>query len=617
MDKFYKGYDDIAASASFKQRMVRTLQSETAEEPTVRIATGFRMKRRTFAAIFVAAVLVLTIGTAVAVGVSTVGRMKENTEQRLESTEAERYRDARVKAEQLVDDASYPHMVPLTETATVQDVSIALKTVEWDGDELLLTFWANSEQTGLVLEFANEFLQTDVHTQKILASYDAFCEIGMDARAFRLTFGGADYTPYYTDDFPVAAGYDENNDYVIRFFDLPEIPYGTQLTLSGTLYRCNEKGERLAEMGAFSIPFVFDYTAQMREADIERETQKILGMERTRDETQQANLDRLPEEAVQFEQTVGFTTFHDVTASENGILLGLTNTFGGEGMERFQYFCMNGYRVAEEELACEWDETLNRRTSVMLLPYYAQRQYLDSVLTIACVDISGQSTKTDDGWLMPDEYRQEVFVFRYDLNTGKVTLPKDDTERADWFTPRPLNTSNHALDPIRLESSVIDVVTDKQEQNGVAVCISRAAFNEDGTLDIFYQVENVASEVVAWETFPEEVRINGEPAPRYIFNAWDFNWKPFRLSDEQIAELLDIYSMEKIRWGIDSWKVVPAKRLDMYDGPITIEVLNWELYDLNKQGEREYIGRFSFTFTVDPADAVTLTTSNSEGLQKR
>ena len=44
----------------------------------------------------------------------------------------------------------------------------------------------------------------------------------------------------------------------------------------------------------------------------------------------------------------------------------------------------------------------------------------------------------------------------------------------------------------------------------------------------------------------------------------------------------------------------------MYDGPITIEIKNWKLYDLNKQGERVLIGTFSFTFTVDPADAYEL-----------
>ena len=66
MNKFYKGYDDIEASVAFKSRMVQTLQSETKAEPTVSIAPGRRMKRRTFVTVLVAATLLLAVGTAVA-----------------------------------------------------------------------------------------------------------------------------------------------------------------------------------------------------------------------------------------------------------------------------------------------------------------------------------------------------------------------------------------------------------------------------------------------------------------------------------------------------------------------------------------------------------------------
>ena len=39
MNKFYKGYDNIEASDTFKQRMVRTLQSETKAEQRWRSAS--------------------------------------------------------------------------------------------------------------------------------------------------------------------------------------------------------------------------------------------------------------------------------------------------------------------------------------------------------------------------------------------------------------------------------------------------------------------------------------------------------------------------------------------------------------------------------------------------
>ena len=65
MDKFYKGYDDIAASATFKQRMVRTLQSETKEE-SIETTGRLRFRAARIAAI-AAAVLVLAIGTVFAI----------------------------------------------------------------------------------------------------------------------------------------------------------------------------------------------------------------------------------------------------------------------------------------------------------------------------------------------------------------------------------------------------------------------------------------------------------------------------------------------------------------------------------------------------------------------
>lgn len=65
MNKFYKGYDSITASEPFKQRMVRTLQSETKGETATR-SLRLPIKRRTLAILIAAAILVLAIGTAAA-----------------------------------------------------------------------------------------------------------------------------------------------------------------------------------------------------------------------------------------------------------------------------------------------------------------------------------------------------------------------------------------------------------------------------------------------------------------------------------------------------------------------------------------------------------------------
>lgn len=65
MNKFYKGYDSIQASAAFKQRMVRTLQNEE-KTPERQRSGGFVIKKRTLAILIAAAIMVLAIGTAAA-----------------------------------------------------------------------------------------------------------------------------------------------------------------------------------------------------------------------------------------------------------------------------------------------------------------------------------------------------------------------------------------------------------------------------------------------------------------------------------------------------------------------------------------------------------------------
>lgn len=66
MNTLYKAYDDITASDAFKQRMVRTLQSEVAVEADDKKVVRFPVRKKTIAILIAAAVLVLTIGTAVA-----------------------------------------------------------------------------------------------------------------------------------------------------------------------------------------------------------------------------------------------------------------------------------------------------------------------------------------------------------------------------------------------------------------------------------------------------------------------------------------------------------------------------------------------------------------------
>ena len=624
MNKLYKGYDEIEASVAFKSRMVQTLQSETKAEPTVSIAPGRRMKRRTFVTVLVAATLLLAVGTAVAVGISTVGRMKENNEARIEMTEDARYQEARAEAIRRMNSVVWDYPVPLSETVALDDVTLTLKEASFDDvNELRLTFTAASEKTGMILTFDPSFLNDDLHSQRILDAYDTFCAIGADAIAFRLTVNGMDYAPYAWDDMTTAAGYGENDSFVMQFHDLPKIENGSELTLSGTLYRYDKQGNRIGEIGTFRIPFVYDFTDELREAEIDRLTRKIMEETEQSDAMQQAVLRPLPGEATPLnETTAAFTTFHDVTADERGILLGFTNNYvgeyGGEGSCSFQYFCIDGYLVNEERVAVDWAKDFTWETLLMRLPFYASRKNLPDVVTVAYVNYIGRSQKAPEGegWIPPETYDEAVFVFRYDLNTGAVTLPKDDAERDAWFTPPTANTEESIREVIsHSRYDVIDVQNVSDEQNGVPVQIHRIAFGQDGSLSIVYSAQNMACEVMTWETYPKEILLNGEPAERYFARDWNWTEEPYRLTDKQIADILDTYSMEKTRHIVHDFNLTPPKRLDMYDGPITVEIKDWDLYDLNKQGERVLVGTYSFTFTVDPADAYAFVGVPYEGIR--
>ena len=262
---------------------------------------------------------------------------------------------------------------------------------------------------------------------------------------------------------------------------------------------------------------------------------------------------------------------------------------------------MDGYDVADEELASEIAPDQQSATKLLRLPYYADRQYIGDVVTIGCVrSINKLIPLEPEGWMNSDEYEDTVFVFRYNLLTGEVTLPKDDAERDAWFTPHtfPMDNGDQVYS-FKGRYDVWDVEGVSDTQNGTTVRIGRVAFTPDGELCIVYRAENLACEVIAWETLPKAVTIDGVEVKAHRFLEED----GFRLADDRIAEILNTYDMSKTRWITDCWNMKLPKRRDMYDGPITIEIKDWELYDLNKQGEREYVGTFSFTFTIPVDDA--------------
>ena len=620
MNRFYKGYDDITASPAFKSHMVKMLQSAGKESASKR-SGGFVIKKRTLAILIAAAVLVLAIGTAAAVGISnsTAGKMKEASEDRLHQTEDERYQSARAYAENIVDTTKYD--TPIDGSAEVGDLKLSLVSALNDPQDLWIDFTLESETTGVVLTFDRAFLEGEPPAgQDYLSQHETFSAIGTDARDFRLTYDGKDYTPYYNDDYTIAAGYGESGSrsvFTLMFKTLPDaLPNGAELTLSGTLYRYDRDGNRIGEIGTFSIPFRYEETEEMREARIEEETQKILANSRENDEYRHDLVADLPDEATAINMEFGDVLISDITANEDGLLLGVRYRTDSNMLTDRQMltFFMNGYYVKSDMYGMTEEQQADGSwimTVLMQLPYYANREFLTDTLTVAC-ERARKDAETFPESVGANGPKERIlpaveeihFVFRYDPATGAVTLPQDDTERDAWFEKPSLATSFDDPTPALEERGMaINVQNVSDEQNGTTVTIRRVQFREDGTVRIIYKADHLACEVLAWETFPEEVRINGVQADRFRERNMYFEQPDYVLTDSAIREILNTYNMERTRWIDDEWELISPMRLDMYDGPITIEIKNWQLFDLNKQGERVPIGTFSFTFTVDPADA--------------
>lgn len=614
MNKLYKGYDDIEASAAFKQKLVQTLQNETKTAEPVKIASGVRMKRSTFIAVIAAAALVLAIGTAVAVGASTIGRLKEKTEayveQRQQMTEDERYREARAKAEEAYtageDGDHFIYYVRLAETATMQDVTVTLKDIAETGindrDECILElrFSADSAQTGMVETFRPIYDLERASLAEVLSAYDSFCEICEDARSFRLSFNGKTYEAdtCWKEDGSYSVSF-EIPDYVMP----DEVPFGIEMTLTGKLLRRDAQGGYTGEIGTFSIPFIYEYTDEMREADIEEYAQRLMHDQEIYDQRDADAVSApLPEEATELNQTVGIITYHDVTADEQGILLGFTIDYRPIEHNTICYYetycSIDGYTVPAEWVLDEYvydpEVTSHRElleiTCVQRLPYYTARENIGDVVTVAYVNT-----------LLLNDGSEELcpFVFRYNLKTGEVTLPKDDAERDAWYIP-PMELDGNS--PSSYE--VISVMGVSETQNGVPVTVDEVAFDSWGLLHIYYHADNLACAELTEnaETCPKEYRINDTFAVQYW---WEEDAGGGWMTEFDVEDYVASGEIAKKHTAEGEWIVILPQPYESYDGPITIGIRDWTLYDLNEKGERVQVGTYNFTFTVDPKDAHT------------
>lgn len=575
-----------------------------AENMTQRMLARRMRGRRTLAILIAAAALLLA--ACAAIYFSTVSKLKRDAAAQASKTKAELHQEAELLAEAYVDAAT--PIVALDGEAQVGDVTLRMKTMEVYPDEngtreISLAFAFESSTTGAIILF--DWLDEDIAGQRTLDAFDSFCEIGMDARDFVLTIGGASYAPYIKPDHegqPQPAGWNGGDGCISMGFHGVDAAVGasTALMLSGTLHRYDRTGARTGTIGSFSIPFVYAYTDADRQERIDALTEQyVFGLQQSA-AAREEKLSGLPEAATPIQQSMGEITLLDVAAKDDGLLLGLRYDLPVDTIfaEQMLTCYMDGYRIDGSVVDSQWEpqpsgdaapsltpaRTPTTLTKLVHLPYYAGRDMLPETVTIACYRADGMAGGTHS---LPDMYPfpSVLFVFRYDLRTGEVSLPHDDAERRAWFTLPEDNVCR-----------VYDIAGQTQTVNGVPVTILRIEAYSNGNWAVCYKVNNVASEVMAWETLPE-ITVDGR-AVKLLTEATVFR-------DEKIQEFLEHYSMEKVRGINDGWALRPPARIELLPAAFTVEIA-WELYDLTKAGEREYIGAYAFSIPID-RDAYTVT----------
>ncbi len=563
------------------------------------------MNRRSLVILIAAIVLMLTACTALAVYLSTVSKLKEDAHSQAARTEEELRVDAQKWAEAYAG-GNIP-TIRIDSHADIADVMLGVKTIELrpmndNALEALLVFSFESQSTGAITSF--DMLDDDIQARGVLEAFDSYCEIGIDARNFTLTVDGETYSPYVQPDdqgaLQPAAGFNSDGTYSISFRDLAHtVSFGANMSLSGTLYRCDGKGERLESIGDFDIPFVYDLTQEERQAWLDSLVDGSIENQQAAADARLESLERLPESATPINATIEEITFLDIAATDQGFLMGLRYDLQRESLWGAQYltYYVNGYKVDSITIDTKWDmeESTTSQTQVREAPcqatlleqisYPAANGSRPEIATIACMREAGTGTNSDDP-TQKYAFPAVQFVLRYNISSGEVMLPKDAAEKAAWLTDATAGNGQSE------ECRIYDLADQTQQVNGVKVSILRIAALSTGKWMVCYKIEDVACEIMAWETVPTFM-VDGQQATTIS--------KPQKLSEEKIAELLDNYSMKKNRWTTDEWEIQPPLRIELLPESFTVD-LSWDLYDLTKSGERELIGTFNFQMPVNRND---------------
>ncbi len=634
MEQYQNAFNGIHASASFKRRMIGMMR-EMNERPVARAPrreTSGRIpaKRRALLIVIAAVLALLTACAAYAIYWSSTQRAKDDATARLElspdqmQTEAEAYADADVNASTLT--------ATLSGSATVGDVTIEMNAVDVfedvDGAEYVFYYSLQSDSVGFVTSFDQDWLEDDVAAQERLAQYSTFCEIGMDARDFVLTIDGQAFQPYAQPDYEgvrqPASGWNEADGESIgtSSFMLRENPFpitqDTQMNLSGTLYACDQEGNRTGTIGSFSIDFAYEYPAEQAEAIRQEAIETYKQWQQTTNEARLESLNDLPTQATPIGLTQDALTLDDVTILDDGLLIGETLDYewtspdgtksGSSGSNRIEFY-LDGYQMPIEVMDMSWEQDKTQEpdeygdyptksiTTIVKIPYYRSADDMPEEILVYVTRNREQYDFDLQDVIITDYYEPLDMVFRVNRKTGAVTLPKDEDEKAAWIA------EHNALASDGRNDARDYAIHQAQTINGMTLVLERLIYYpSSGTFQVVAFIPVIDCEVMPWELDPV-VSIDGEELSAPQKDTYDQVVDPSTPEPfvTNIEEWVDTYGLDANRFCWYEYSYDAPARITEMPESFTLR-FSWDVYDLGQNAEKTFIGTFAFETTITTDD---------------
>lgn len=586
---FIRALDALTISDKRERALLkRILASADAE----RRAREPRVSRK--ACLLLAAAILLLLAACAAVYISSAAAAKANAEAALAQSDAAKRQQAEELAAELVDGTA-PY-VAMDDAVTVGGVTLRLRGIELDDN--------GDGTTEMLLEFDTACDSGEIAVLRDASDEDgsagARCLIGMDARAFTLKVGDKQYQPYRQPDWEgqaqPAVFHGTYAMWCMQFTGVDaSIAAGAEMLLSGQLNRYDADGVLLEPIGSFSIRFSYQYGEQERQARIDAMAEEVQQSTEADAQERLETLDTLPTAATPLNIHAGDVTVLDAARSEDGLLLGIRYEWPEDERRKFTLqlldFYMDGYQIWPLERDVKVGDT--SVTWLWELPLYASMDEMPEKSVLYLARPEAWMTDLGDGvrYSRPDPSElggrvRELHVeavetaFRCNWRTGAVSRVPDSELAACLAQQRALvadGRNAHRLYDAGAQQTI----------NGVTVKIASVYLSPAGQWRILYQATGLLCELMTWETAPH-ITIDADRA------ALPF-WRDYTVD---VAEFASNYDLKTPRGTSGDWTAVTKKRVDMLPEVIPF-VIEWELYDLNADGERVLVGTFRLDVPVD------------------